>query len=68
MGARFEVLDEGVLMAPLDTRYTQVGFNSISVQVCMGVLVGLASISGLKKAVKKFCGAATHGHVFGKKL
>ena len=34
MGARFEALDEGVLMAPLDPRYTHVAFNSISVQVC----------------------------------
>ena len=29
----FEALIEGVLMAPLDPRYTQVGFNLISVQV-----------------------------------
>ena len=34
MGARFEALIEGVLMAPSDSRYTQVGFNLISVQVC----------------------------------
>ena len=34
MGAHFEALDEGVLVAPLDSRYTQVGFNIISVQVC----------------------------------
>ena len=33
VGARFEALDEGVLMAPLDFRYTQVGFNIISVQM-----------------------------------
>ena len=33
-GARFEALIEGVLMAPLDSGYTQVGFNLISVQVC----------------------------------
>ena len=33
--ARFEALDEDVLMAPLDPRYTQVGFNSISVHVCV---------------------------------
>ena len=32
--AHFEDLDEGVLMALLDPRYTQVRFNSISVQVC----------------------------------
>ena len=34
MGARFEALDEGVLMAHLNSRYTQFGFKSISVQVC----------------------------------
>ena len=36
MGAHFEALIEGILMAPLDSRYTQVGFNLISVQVCSG--------------------------------
>ena len=36
MGAHFEALDEGVLLVPLDPRYTQVGFNLISVQVCIG--------------------------------
>ena len=40
MGARFEALIEGVLMAPLDSRYTQVGFNLISVQVCMTKTAG----------------------------
>ena len=34
MGAHFKALDEGVLLVPLDPRYTQVGFNLISVQVC----------------------------------
>ena len=34
MGAHFEALNEPVLMAPSDSRYTQVGFNLISVQVC----------------------------------
>ena len=34
MGAHFEALDEGILLVPLDSRYTQVGFNLISVQVC----------------------------------
>ena len=37
MGARFEALDEIVLMAPLDPRYTQVGFNLISVQVWLEI-------------------------------
>ena len=34
MGAHFEALNEDNLMAPLDFRYAQVGFNLISVQVC----------------------------------
>ena len=33
-GAWFEALTKGVLIAPLDSRYTQVGFNLISVKVC----------------------------------
>ena len=33
VGARFEALIEHVLTAPLDSRYTQVGFNLVSVQV-----------------------------------
>ena len=35
VGAHFEALDEVVLLVPLDPRYTQVGFNLISVQVCL---------------------------------
>ena len=35
VGAHFEALDEGVLLVLLDSRYTQVGFNLISVQVCL---------------------------------
>ena len=34
VGAHFEALDMGVLLVLLDPRYTQVGFNLISVQVC----------------------------------
>ena len=34
MGAHIEALDEGVLLVLLDPRYTQVGFNLMSVQVC----------------------------------
>ena len=37
MGARCDALDDCVLMAPLDPRYTQVGFNVISVQVCPSI-------------------------------
>ena len=33
VGAHFEALIEGVLMAPMDSRYSQVGFNLVSVQV-----------------------------------
>ena len=33
MGAHFEALDEGVLLVLLDPRYTQAGFNLVSVQV-----------------------------------
>ena len=36
VGVRFEAFDEGILMAPLEPRYTQVGFNFNSVQVCGG--------------------------------
>ena len=32
VGARFEALFVGVLLAPLNSRYNQVGFNLISVQ------------------------------------
>ena len=35
MGAHFEALDEGVLLVPFDSRFTQVGFNVISVEVCL---------------------------------
>ena len=35
MGACYEALEVGVLVAPLNSRYTQVGFNFISVQVCL---------------------------------
>ena len=38
MGAHFEVLDEGVLLVPLDSRYTQVDSNLINVQVCKRIL------------------------------
>ena len=33
MRAHFKAFDEGVLLVPLDPRYTQVGFNHISVKV-----------------------------------
>ena len=37
MKAHFEALDERVLLVPLqDPRYTQVGYNLVSVQVCIG--------------------------------
>ena len=36
VGAHHAALMEGVLVAPLDFRCTQVGFNLLSVQVCFG--------------------------------
>ena len=45
MGAHFEALDEGVLLVPLDPRYTQVGFNLISVQVCFSFFFHFYSLS-----------------------
>ena len=44
VGAHFEALIEGVLMAPLDSRYTQVGFHLISAQVCAGLLTSWFSL------------------------
>ena len=38
VGAHFEALNEPVLMAPSDSRYTQIAFNLISVQVCIGLI------------------------------
>ena len=37
VGAHFEALVEGVLVAPLDSRYSHVGFNPISAQECPGL-------------------------------
>ena len=39
VGACYEALVEGVPIAPLDSRYTQVGLNLVSVQVCDGIEV-----------------------------
>ena len=38
MGAHFDALDEGVSMVPLNPRCTHVGFNLVSVQVCVNFL------------------------------
>ena len=35
VGSPFKALIEGILMAALDSRYTQVGFNLVSVEVCL---------------------------------
>ena len=51
--ACFKTLIEGVLMAPLDSRYTQVGFNLISVQVCNSIVI-LEQVS-LVDTVHIFC-------------
>ena len=37
VGAHFEALHERVLLVCLDPRYTQVGFNLVSVQVCLAL-------------------------------
>ena len=50
MGAHFEALNEPVLMAPSDSRYTQVVFNLISVQVCPARVDGF----GLLKFVASY--------------
>ena len=34
LGGYFKALDEVVLMAPLDSRYTQVRFNHVYLQLC----------------------------------
>ena len=39
VGAHFEALTEGIRIVPLDSRYTQVGFNLMSVQVCQPQLL-----------------------------
>ena len=39
MGAHFGALDEGVLLVPLDPKYTQVGFNLDCSSVDPGVLL-----------------------------
>ena len=36
VGARSKGLNEDILLATLDSRYTQVGFNLVSVKVCVG--------------------------------
>ena len=35
VGSHFEALNEGVLLVPYDPKYTKVGFNLVSVQVCV---------------------------------
>ena len=49
MGAHFEALDEGVLLVPLDPRYTQVGFNLVSVEMCTSL-----SLSTLIFFIRRF--------------
>ena len=53
MGAHFEAFDGGVLLVPLDPRYTQVGFNIISVQVCNGITL-LAANNSLINELKNY--------------
>ena len=51
--AHFKDLDEGVLVAPVESRYTQVGFNIVSVQVCIATS-GSASSSTAKRNAMQF--------------
>ena len=44
VGTQFEALYEGVLVAPLDSRCTQVGFNLPFVQVCETAIFSLGSL------------------------
>ena len=37
VGGSFKALNKGVLLVPLDSRYTQIGFNIVFVQVCVTV-------------------------------
>ena len=52
MGAHVKALDEGVLLVPLDPRYTQVEFNLVSVQVCHVIIdrYGMAIFAVLDKS------------------
>ena len=45
VGAHFEDLDDGVLLVPLESRYTQFGFNLLFVQVCMSDTVVMSQLS-----------------------
>ena len=49
VGARLEALDTGYLMALLDPRYTQVGFNFISVQVCINPFIQMSIFCALER-------------------
>ena len=49
VGARFEALTKGILKAPLDPRYTQVGFNFISVQVCINPFIQMSIFCALER-------------------
>ena len=52
-GAHFKAFDEGVLIAPSDARYTEVGFNFISVKCWMEQRV--LSCSHIHYSRLKFC-------------
>ena len=42
VGAHFKALNERVLVVPLESRCTQVGFNLVSVQVCLAMIMGVS--------------------------
>ena len=51
---RFEALIEGVLMASLDSMYTQVWFNLISVRVCVPSFKGHNSLETGFRSLRTF--------------
>ena len=65
VGAHFEALIEGVLMAPLDPRYTQVGFNLICVQVCHAKVDAVLNHERDKSPIHHEDGPRWWGFIFG---
>ena len=64
VGARFEALDEGFLMAPLDTRYTQIEFHSISVQMCVSPVLLWPHLPENEPRLKLlFCNLSGEGYI-----
>ena len=51
VGAHIHAFDGGVIMAPLDSRYTQAGFNLDYVKVCVMFVIEIQFESLLSKMV-----------------